>query len=532
MTHSHSDPLNPPRPRRAVFAAVAIIAVLAPLIPIVGALVTTDRYIVREEEPVTEDQIVASSSALIEGTLDGNLTVFSGDVTVSGTITGDVTAISGGTVTVTSTGTIEGSLQGVAVATSIQGTIGKDLFITGGSVVVEESGRIGRDAIGFGGTVRIEGDVGRDVRGRSFRTTVDGRVGGDVDVASQSLSIGPSAQIGGDLLYRSPAEADVAEGAEIAGTVTRLPTQGNFIFALILTVANIVGFLGFLVVGLLTLWIIRGTASRAVGAVLTSPIKSFFVGLATVIVFPLVVAFVAVTLVGLPLAVVLGAIGLIGVVLGPVPAVTALGNRVLFGRGGLFVAFLVGAILWRLGIWLIPYVGAVLFVVGLTWGVGAWVMGALASRRAEPIPPMLLPPEILDTEDAPTAWEPPKAPAPPTAASPTEADAAKPLPADDRPPVITAEDVPQPPPDPAAQRDESHHEDPVTFDQTAASDEASSTDTEDDLSEGAGDPDDDPVTRRFRELREEFRAKGDVAPPSPSDDEPPSDGDDWGLPQR
>ena len=72
-----------------------------------------------------------------------------------------------------------------------------------------------------------------------------------------------------------------------------------------------------------TLWIIRGTASRAVGAVLTSPIKSFFVGLATVIVFPLVVAFVAVTLVGLPLAVVLGAIGLIGVVLGPVPAVTA-----------------------------------------------------------------------------------------------------------------------------------------------------------------------------------------------------------------
>ncbi len=41
------------------------------------------------------------------------------------------------------------------------------------------------------------------------------------------------------------------------------------------------------------------------------------------------------------------------IAVGAVPAVTALGNLVLVRRGGLFGAFLVGAVLWRLGIWLL-----------------------------------------------------------------------------------------------------------------------------------------------------------------------------------
>ncbi len=249
------------------------------------------------------------------------------------------------------------------------------------------------------------------------------------------------------------------------------------------------------------------------------------------IVFPLVVALVAVTLVGLPLAEVLASIGLIGVVLGPIPAVTALGNRVLFGRGGLFAAFLVGAILWRLGIWLIPWIGAVLFVVGLTWGVGAWVMGALASRRAEPIPPMLLPPEILDSDESPQVWEPPKAPAPPSPEPEVRAaedDAQE----EDRPAVITADDVPQPAPDPTALRDESHHDEPVTFPGTTPGDEPGEAGDAPSESEHDAPEDDDPVARRFAELREEFRSKGDVDPPEPPSEDPPPGGDDWGLPQR
>jgi hypothetical protein len=121
---------------------------------------------------------------------------------------------------------------------------------------------------------------------------------------------------------------------------------------------------------------------------------------------------------------VLGAACIVGFIVGAVPFVTAIGNRVLVNRGGLFGAFIVGALLWRLGIWLIPFVGAGLFVLGAVWGIGGWVLGALATRRAEPIVPALLPASITAASEPPPAWEPPLAPGHRPPDHPTSSEAA------------------------------------------------------------------------------------------------------------
>ncbi|MGI9641976.1 MAG: hypothetical protein ACR2N9_04250 [Acidimicrobiia bacterium] len=422
MTHSHSDIRDLTRTSFFALGLVAVLAVLLPTLSVFGALITTDRYIVREEAPVTEDQYVTSTSALIEGTLDGDLTVFSGSLTISGTVTGNVTVFSAGSVIVEESGSIDGSLNGAATSVSVRGTVGSDVFVAAGSTVVEDTGSIGRDVMGFGGTVRIDGSVGRDVRGRAYRTTVDGTVSGDVDIATQTLGIASTAVIGGDVLYRSASEASIADGATIGGTVTQLPAQSNFLYGIVLAIANIVGFLGFIASGLVVLWLARSTGSRAVGSVLTKPLRSFLVGVATVIVLPLLIGLLAVTLVGIPLAIVLGAIGVILFIVGAVPSVTALGHLVLVKRGGLFGAFLVGAVLWRLSIF-IPWVGPFLFLIALVWGVGAWVMGVLAARRADPLPPALVPAALVARGERTPDWEPPLAPGTEVAAhvdSPTE----------------------------------------------------------------------------------------------------------------
>jgi len=374
-----------------------------------GALITTDRYIVREEEPVSEDQYVTSTSALIEGTIDGDLTVFSGSLTISGSVTGNVTVFSAGSVTVEESGVIGGSLNGAATSVSIAGIVVSDVFVAAGATVVEDSGSVGRDVMGFGGTVRIDGSVGRDVRGRSYRMTVDGAVEGDVDVAAQSLAIASTAVIGGDVLYRSSSEASISDSASIGGTVTQLPSQSNFLYGIVLTIANIVSFLGFIVAGLIVLWLARSTGSRAVGSMLTKPLRSFLVGVATVIVLPVLIGFLAITLVGIPVAIILLAIAVILFVVGAVPAVTALGHLILVKRGGLFGAFLVGAVVWRLSIF-IPWVGPFLFLIALVWGVGAWVMGVLAARRADPLPPALVPAALVARGDRTPDWDPPRAP--------------------------------------------------------------------------------------------------------------------------
>ncbi|MGI9666205.1 MAG: hypothetical protein ACR2N2_03770, partial [Acidimicrobiia bacterium] len=158
---------------------------------------------------------------------------------------------------------------------------------------------------------------------------------------------------------------------------------------------------------------------------------------------------------------------------------------------------------------------------------------------AEPIPPVLLPPEVITDGSAPLEWEPPLAPRPdePESASGEVAGAAvgtavvedagtdQPVPIEDESAV---EDSPAAAPDVSAERDNSHESEAISFDG----------------SEAVPDPDnpadDQSTTDRFEALRDELRSTGTVEPVADSptkDDEDPGDPSDeppgeWGLPQR
>lgn len=408
---------------RRYFAAGVIALVAA--VPLFGSLVTTDIYVISQDDPVFEDVYVASSRTVIDGLLDGDLTAFTGELVISGEVTGDVQVMTTGSVRITPTGVIGGSLRGASMNTTIEGEVVGDVFVAGASVVVEEGGMVGRDVMAFGGVARIEGTVGRDVRGRSIRTVITGAISGDVDVATERFEVGPTAVIDGDILYRSGSEASIAADAEVGGTVTRLPAQANFIYGLVLSIANLVGILAFLFAGIVALMVFRGTGSRAVGAIIMHPIRTILYGLATVIVLPTLIVVLGATLVGIPIAVFLAMLGAAALVLGPVPAVTALGNRIMFGRGGLLGAFVLGAVIWRFGIWIVPVVGGALYLVALVWGIGAWVDGAIATRRKDPLPLALLPASMIPGPDeVPGDWVPPMAPVPTPAVEPPDSESA------------------------------------------------------------------------------------------------------------
>jgi hypothetical protein len=143
-----------------------------------------------------------------------------------------------------------------------------------------------------------------------------------------------------------------------------------------------------------------------VEAIERNPLKTLLIGFLTLIGVPVVVLLLAATLVGLPLAVLLLVALLLALVFGPVPAVAAAGDLLLRRKGGLFGGFVLGAILWRLGIWLIPFIGAILYLVGLIWGVGGWVLGAWRVRAARPKERDALPAALTVTDDPiPDGWE-------------------------------------------------------------------------------------------------------------------------------
>lgn len=401
--------------RARTFAATSVLgltllAVLLPLRGVVAEIVTTNIYLVAADGVEDEDLYVASASARIDGTVHGDLIISTGSLTIAGEVTGDVFVLSQGTVHVT--GAIGGSLRGLARTVIIEGSVGDDMAVA--AVATRVSGTVGRDALVFGGSFELDGEVKRNIVGRMLTAIIDGKVGHDVDIAVGNVTLGKATVVDGDVLYRSGSDADIAAAAQVAGQLERLPTRGSFGVELVLTIATVVGFFGFLFAGVVLLWLFRATGPGAVAVVLDRPFRSAAVGVGAIIVLPILVLVLVMTLVGVPVAVALLILLVLVLLFGPVPAVTALGSRLLKGRGGLFAAFFLGATLWRFGIWLIPLVGSGLYLGALVVGLGAWLVAMWEQRRETPLAADLLPrtPVTVAAEQIPPpiGWDAPLAP--------------------------------------------------------------------------------------------------------------------------
>lgn len=400
--------------RFRVLAASSVLglALFGVALPLLTAdIITANIYILAEDEVEEGDVYLASTSARVEGTVEGDFVASTGSLTISGTVTGDVLVLSQGTVRVT--GEIQGSLRGAAREVIVEGTVGHDVAVL--AVATRIKGTVERDALVFGGSMALDGTVGGDVNGRMVTANINGPVGNDVDIAVGRLTLGPNTDVGGDVLYRSGSDADIAATAQVASQLERLPARGSFTVELVLTIATIIGFFGFLFAGFVLLWLFRATAPRAVAAVERHPLRSAGIGLAAIIIVPLLVVLLILTLVGVPVAIALAVLLILGLMFGPVPAVTALGSRLLRRRNlGLFAAFLLGAVIWRAGIWLIPYVGVALYLGALVAGVGGWLVAIWERRKETPVSAELLPRRVapLGATDipAPVGWDAPLAP--------------------------------------------------------------------------------------------------------------------------
>ena len=413
--------------RFRVLAATSVLGLtlLGVALPLVTAdIITANIYILAEDEVEDGDVYLAATSARVEGTVEGDFVASTGSLSISGTVTGDVLVLSQGIVRVS--GEIQGSLRGAAREVIVEGTVGDDVAVLAAATRI--TGTVERDALVFGGSVALEGSVGGDINGRMVTANINGRVGNDVDIAVGRLTLGPNADVGGDVLYRSGSDADVAATAQVASQLERLPARGSFTVELVLTIATIIGFFGFLFAGVVLLWLFRATAPRAVAAVEHHPLRSAGIGVAAIVVVPVLIVLLILTLVGVPVAIALAVLLVLGLLFGPVPAVTALGLRLLRRRHlGLFAAFVIGAVIWRAGIWLIPYVGVVFYLGGLVAGVGGWLTAIWEGRKETPISAELLPRRVTPvgaTEiPAPVGWDAPRAPG------------AVELPEEDEPPV-------------------------------------------------------------------------------------------------
>lgn len=343
---------------------------------VLGLVRMSNRIIVPVGDTITEDLYAFGGSVYVEGTVDGDLFALTGDLIVSGTVTGDVVGFAGSRVTIA--GAVGGSVRVVSPTVTITGSVGDDVAAVAAGAALDAV--IGRDILLIAGTADVDGTTGRDLRAQAWQLGVGGEVGRDVLVKADRLSLGSNARVVGDVFYRTSAAASVAEGASVDGRLVKSRVFSPVWARAVGRAITVLGFLGFLLGGLVLGWLFRGTSRRSLEATTTRPWVTVGVGIGLLVVTPLLVIPLSLTLVGLPLALLLTVLWLLGVFLGALPVVTRMGQWVLRGKGGPVGGLTLGTVGWWGSMWLFPLAAVLLYLSATIVGLGSLGRAAWHAR--------------------------------------------------------------------------------------------------------------------------------------------------------
>lgn len=324
------------------------------------------------------DHFVAGDHIDITHPVPGDAFAAGSYVIVSAKVSGDLIA-TGGQVDVTSPVQQDALIAGGRI--SLASTINRNARVAGGDVTLQPGARINGNASLAGGNLNVAGAVTGYLMAGGGQIYLNGPVDGDVRVSGEDIKLGPNARIKGNLYYRSRHGLQRAAGAQIGGTVERLPWPehkrtgaGAFILEIL------IWSLGLGVVAAILLATLPTFTQRVSSAARTKPGWSLLLGIITFIAIPLMVIVALITVIGIPIGL-LGALAYpILLVVGYVLAAVALGDVALSRMNpdraterarrivATFIALLILAILGR-----IPFLGGIICVLVLFLGVGALI---------------------------------------------------------------------------------------------------------------------------------------------------------------
>jgi len=164
---------------------------------------------------ITGPLFVSGNYIVVDADVDGDVFAAGQDITINGDINGDLL---GAARAIRINGIVSGNVRCAVSDLDLNGEIGKSLTAAAAQVRLNEDSVIGGDALVFAGTTTFSGNLGRQAIGSGGTIRINGPVGGSVnfwDVGQ--LSIGQAASVNGNLTYGSPNEADISPNAKITG---------------------------------------------------------------------------------------------------------------------------------------------------------------------------------------------------------------------------------------------------------------------------------------------------------------------------
>lgn len=272
-----------------------------------------------------------------------------------------------------------------ASATSAGGNEDDAVVVISGNVAVDRGEAVDGVFVA-NGDVRIAGRVNGDVIVLSGDVLVSGTIDGDLFTASGRARLLSSAEVTGDVEYGDE-HPRVALDARVHGDVTKqdwpdvgglVSWVGGFVVWLAVT-------LSMLVLGALLLLIAPGAADSIYARSRERIGPVIAIGIAVLLVLPVIAFVAAITIFGLPLALVVGLALLPLGAVAYVAAAYALGRRILQPPHGRMLSLLAGLAILRIAA-LVPFLGLLVGLAGLIFGLGLIGAAIGAARPSEPAP--------------------------------------------------------------------------------------------------------------------------------------------------
>jgi cytoskeletal protein CcmA (bactofilin family) len=342
----------------------------------------------RTNEAIEGDFVGAGARVIVDRPVKSDALLAGGSVDVRAAVGDDVRAVGGDV--------------------RIESSVGGELFAAGGSITLAQGSQVDQGGMLFAGTANIDGKVVGPLKVRAQKIVINGEVTGDVDLVGEQIDLGPTARIGGNLVYAARS-FNRADGATIGGT-TRQDTRsadrgrgdsgdrererrwgdgprsaGASWFTCVLS------YLGLLACAAVFLLLFPRFAEQAPEQISRMPWSSLGIGFGAVLGVPVLAVLLFITLLGIPLGIALLALfpGLL--LLGYVVGLLFLAWRLRVAlhkpagmRFGGSMAIVAATLLLVMLIGRLPFIGGLLHFLLVIAGVGACVLEWRRRRHAPP----------------------------------------------------------------------------------------------------------------------------------------------------
>jgi hypothetical protein len=273
-------------------------------------------------------------------------------------------------------------------------TLNGNLLVLGGNSTLEQGSRLNGSLNVIGGTIDANGEIVGDiwVAGGNIDLGPNALVRGSAIINGGNLDRAPGAQITGGVTSNAPFVGPIFEGPVVIPVFTISPWM---LFGWLLVKSLLLAMLAAVVV-----MILPEQVKRTARAVVEQPIGAGLVGLAVMLLAPIVLVLFAITIIGIPVTIVLAAALIVAVMFGWIALGVELGQRlddslklkiepVLRAALGTFVlVVVVGAID------LIPIIGWLATAVVSAFALGGVALTRFGTRAYTPTSGVKTPPAL------------------------------------------------------------------------------------------------------------------------------------------